>query len=281
VDPLLPSADKSQMTGVRREPRIAVMILVEASWQDPSGTVLTVPARMEDKSVSGACIRLRRQIGVGARLQIQCRRERFSGTVRFCRNVGMDYLAGIQRDPAMMAHTQPVAAAPAQVTNFESKLSREITAVLHTPAEPRQVPAAKVECVSISSAPPRAKPLMNAPPRPNEGESAPPTKASHEKKVDVERNSMRHKWLELPREQEKRNGMPSDSIGGNHSKLNHSPKVLSSEPISRPPFSERFPSGTAADGRCLPQRWHPELSQRIRHQQSCRDDPQRPHPGSA
>src|SRR4051812_39930118 len=125
--PLFPSADKPRMTGVRREPRIAVMILVEASWQDPSGILLTAPARMEDKSAGGACIRLRRNVGVGARLKIQCRREQFSGIARYCRNVGMEYLVGIQRDPvnvALQAHPRPIqAATAAQIVTREPTLN--------------------------------------------------------------------------------------------------------------------------------------------------------------
>ena len=83
-----------------REYRTAVMTWVEASWEGPSGTVQTVPARMEDKSPSGACIRIKTPIGVGSKLRIQWRFEQFSCTAKYCRSEGNEYLVGVQRDAA-------------------------------------------------------------------------------------------------------------------------------------------------------------------------------------
>lgn len=81
-----------------REPRIAVMILGEASWEEPTGAVRTVPACMEDKSAGGACIRVPAEIGVGSRLRVHCRQEQFSGVSKYCRSDGGEFLVGIQRD---------------------------------------------------------------------------------------------------------------------------------------------------------------------------------------
>ncbi len=92
-----------------REYRTAVMTWVEASWEDLSGTVQTVHARMEDKSPSGACIRIKMPIGVGSRLRIQWRFEQFSGTTKYCRSDGNEYLVGVQRD----ATTNPSSTLPA------------------------------------------------------------------------------------------------------------------------------------------------------------------------
>jgi hypothetical protein len=80
--------------------RTAVMTLVEASWEDESGASRTVSARMEDKSAGGACIRINTKIEVGAKLRIQWRFEQFSGTAKYCRSEGKDYVVGIQRDAA-------------------------------------------------------------------------------------------------------------------------------------------------------------------------------------
>jgi len=80
------------------EVRTAVMILVEATWEDHSGTVQSSPARMENRSEHGACIRVRARIRVGARLSIQSHREQFSGVARYCRSDGKDFLVGIQKD---------------------------------------------------------------------------------------------------------------------------------------------------------------------------------------
>jgi hypothetical protein len=81
-----------------REPRTAVMILVEASWEDQGGALQTVRACMENKSAGGACIRIKTRIGVGSNLWIQSRWEEFSGVAKYCRSEGRDYLLGIQRD---------------------------------------------------------------------------------------------------------------------------------------------------------------------------------------
>ena len=81
-----------------REPRTAVMILVEATWEDPSGALHTLPACMEDRSAGGACIRIQKPIEVGSKLRVQWRWDHFSGTTRYCRNDGLSYLVGIQRD---------------------------------------------------------------------------------------------------------------------------------------------------------------------------------------
>src|SRR5271156_1150263 len=80
--------------------RTPVMTLVEESWEDESGALRTVPARMEDKSTGGACIRISTPIEVGTKLRIQWRFEQFSGTARYCRSEGKDYVVGIQRDAA-------------------------------------------------------------------------------------------------------------------------------------------------------------------------------------
>jgi hypothetical protein len=80
------------------EPRTAVMIVVEASWEDRRGTLQREPARMENTSNSGACIRVKKQIDVGAKLRVQWRWEEFSAVARYCRKDGIDYLVGIQRD---------------------------------------------------------------------------------------------------------------------------------------------------------------------------------------
>jgi hypothetical protein len=91
------------------ELRTAVMILVEACWQDQSGKLQTVPARMEDKSDGGACIRLKAPIGVGSKLKVQWRWGQFSGITKYCRSEGWDYVVGIQRD----ATNSPVLNQPA------------------------------------------------------------------------------------------------------------------------------------------------------------------------
>jgi len=89
------------MSGMTPEPRTAVMILVEASWEDQTGTVQTAHARMENKSAGGACIRVKTPIGVGSKLRVQSHWDQFTGSAKYCRLEGKDYIVGIQRDRSL------------------------------------------------------------------------------------------------------------------------------------------------------------------------------------
>lgn len=93
--------------------RTPVMIVVAASWQDSSGVWQTVPARIEDKSAGGACIRLKTPIPAGSRVMIEWRFEKFSGIVKYCRSQDREYFVGIQRDAA----NTPIPPRPAPVVS--------------------------------------------------------------------------------------------------------------------------------------------------------------------
>jgi hypothetical protein len=86
------------MSAAMPELRTPVMTMVEASWEDSNGVAQSASARMEDKSRGGACIRIKTPIGVGSKLSVQWRFDQFSGTARYCRSEGREYLVGIQRD---------------------------------------------------------------------------------------------------------------------------------------------------------------------------------------
>jgi hypothetical protein len=53
---------------------------------------------LEDISLGGAAIRVGNPISVGSWLEVQWLNRSFSGTVRHCRSVGMEYLIGVQKD---------------------------------------------------------------------------------------------------------------------------------------------------------------------------------------
>lgn len=97
---------------MRPDLRTPVMTLVDLSWQDAAGALHTARARMEDKSVGGACLRVNAPFLIGAKLRIQWRFEQFSGSVRYCRSDGHDYLLGIQRDSGSASIPQPLAEKP-------------------------------------------------------------------------------------------------------------------------------------------------------------------------
>ncbi len=100
---ILFTADRSRMSTAVRELRSVVMILVEASWEDESGALQKIPARMEDRSAGGACIRMKRPVAVGAKLTIQWRFDRFCGITKYCRSDGREFLVGIQRDKSAVS----------------------------------------------------------------------------------------------------------------------------------------------------------------------------------
>ncbi len=115
---------------MRPDLRTPVMTLVDLSWQDAAGALHTLRARMEDKSVGGACLRVRSPFLVGAKLRIQWRFEQFSGTVKYCRSDGYEYLMGIQRDAGE---------APIQKPSVAEKPSSPPTEPVALPvAEPRK-----------------------------------------------------------------------------------------------------------------------------------------------
>jgi hypothetical protein len=74
------------------------MMLAEVSWEDATGKLLSAPARLEDRSLSGACIRMKKPVEVGAKLRVRGRFEEFSGIVRYCRSEDWDYVVGVQRE---------------------------------------------------------------------------------------------------------------------------------------------------------------------------------------
>ena len=85
------------MDGIRAELRTALFAMAEVSWEDQNGTSHDAPGRFEDRSASGACIRVKTPISVGSMVNIRWRREAFSGVAKYCRPDGAEYLLGIQK----------------------------------------------------------------------------------------------------------------------------------------------------------------------------------------
>jgi hypothetical protein len=200
--------------------RKPVMTLVEVSWQDPSGAWQTVPARMEDKSSGGACIRVKTPIPVGAKLRIQWRLENFSGTAKYCRGEGREYLVGIQRDLAESPN--PTRAAPAPVLPQKSLNSGGLpvstietqslpeTEPIGIPEAARNVKIPAGHVASAMSEMPATEPAHRNLGNSSEEENRPgardfralrgsglPTQPPSQRAVK-ERKSMPSKWLDLP-----------------------------------------------------------------------------------
>lgn len=93
-------ADVGGMEEKRKERRIAVMTRVEAMWEDETGAPRVAAATIEDRSPSGANIRINIAISVGSKLTIKGPREEFTGVVVNSRNEKTEYFLGIKRDVA-------------------------------------------------------------------------------------------------------------------------------------------------------------------------------------
>jgi hypothetical protein len=85
---------------MRKEPRVAVMTRVQAMWEDETGTPHVAPATIEDRSPSGASLRINTPISVGSKLTIKGHREQFTGVVVNSRTDKTEYFLGIKRDVA-------------------------------------------------------------------------------------------------------------------------------------------------------------------------------------
>jgi hypothetical protein len=94
------------MDGRYIEPRKVMWAVAEITWEDDSGTSFRVPAILEDTSLSGACVRIKRPLTVGLRLVIKWHREQFPGIARNCRRDGADFLLGVRREAEIASATK-------------------------------------------------------------------------------------------------------------------------------------------------------------------------------
>jgi hypothetical protein len=86
------------MDGREIEPRVLMWAVAEISWEDASGQHCQAPAVLEDRSNSGACVRLTRPVAVGSVLTIRWQREQFSAVARNCRRDGREFVIGVRRE---------------------------------------------------------------------------------------------------------------------------------------------------------------------------------------
>jgi len=232
-----------------REARTAVMIVVDVSWEDPGGKGRSISARMEDKSLSGACLRVKTPIDLGAKLRIQSRFEQFSGVVRYCRRENWDYVVGVQREKTDSQLTSPPAGTDVQVKGAEAAASDGAQTKVQSVSQAHEdtvmkVPAIKL--VEVEPLVPAANPAAAMFPRgihregdggigiagretvhrerlgPSQGEESRrarrarsrTTSRAKAREVPKERKSMARKWLELAPWQKRREG-PITGAGNN------------------------------------------------------------------
>jgi hypothetical protein len=112
---------------------------------------------MENTSNSGACIRVKKQIDVGAKLRVQWRWEEFSAVARYYRKEGINYLVGIQRDAKKSAVAKKVAEASVPVREGLKNGERNVSvpAVRAEPwpkqeeSKPKEIAKAKKDVESV------------------------------------------------------------------------------------------------------------------------------------
>jgi hypothetical protein len=139
------------MAGIRAESRTALIAQVQVSWEEQDGPHQDVRGRMEDTSPSGACIRLKMPIGVGANIRIKSHREDFSGITRYCRREGGDYVLGIRRNTKAQEKAKTAGVAPAQEISVSKPAEPEPGRSGLEPAK-RSGIAARTETNSLATA---------------------------------------------------------------------------------------------------------------------------------
>lgn len=86
------------MDGREIEARMLMWAVAEISWEDASGQHCQARAVLEDRSNSGACVRLTRPVAVGSVVTIRWQREQFSAVARNCRRDGREFVIGVRRE---------------------------------------------------------------------------------------------------------------------------------------------------------------------------------------
>jgi hypothetical protein len=229
------------MIGIRAEPRTALIAVVEIALEGQAGAQQNASARMEDRSASGACVRVKAPIQVGANVKVSGHWERFSGVTKYCRRDGWEYLVGIQRlstdeirmsEPLRMAQEREM-----EATNLRSNSTPEITiqnAAKQEPARrlneiqaaqvegsiPPITPAARLEAVVSQAAIDQGLELKE---RPRVSQDAAPevsAKASRESErpspgelLGKERTDMSSKWLDTAFKRQKQDVANGKSNG--------------------------------------------------------------------
>jgi hypothetical protein len=102
------------------EPRTAerrfVITPVELRWQDASGQTVSHPALLVDRSSSGAGIESALAIQTGTSLSIKERTRTLTGTVRYCRQSGDEFIVGVKYDETDLFWARPSAATLALIS---------------------------------------------------------------------------------------------------------------------------------------------------------------------
>lgn len=72
------------------------MARIDVLWVDEGGTPRVAPAKLEDRSLGGLCVRLKDAIRVGSHITVKWGSEQFSGTVTNCHQQRAEYVLGVK-----------------------------------------------------------------------------------------------------------------------------------------------------------------------------------------
>jgi hypothetical protein len=230
-----------------------MMALVEVSWEDQFGTRHTSSARLEDTSLSGACLRVKVPVAIGSAMRVNSYRERFSGTARYCRTDRRDFVVGIQKDknvnrfladvlvpslaPSVSARNAAIPAARETVhedvrENVLDTPREENNKRAELPSESQKPPVASTlrarpavavmpsrDAVSVTPTNPAAQPTFNRHLSQNESTDSPPPARfqfqSPRSGNPKGRENMANKWSDLAPWRQKQAGKESDASAAN------------------------------------------------------------------
>jgi hypothetical protein len=160
------------MDGREIEPRVLMWAVAEISWEDASGQHCQTPAVLEDRSISGACVRLTRPVAVGSVLTIRWQREQFSAVARNCRRDGREFVIGVRREAEIRSASKssgsrkltPIAAANVpQSPSAPVRNDHPLLLALHAERERRRDQQNVMAAETISSGPEAAAPKIPIP----------------------------------------------------------------------------------------------------------------------
>jgi hypothetical protein len=226
-----------------------MMAVVEVSWEDQFGTRHTSSARLEDTSLSGACLRVKVPVAIGSAMRVNSYRERFSGTARYCRTDRRDFVVGIQKDknvnrfladvlvpslaPSVSARNAAIPAAretvhedvrevvlgtPREENNKRAELPREgqkppVASTLR--ARPAVAVMPSRDAVSVTPTNPAAQPTFNRHLSQNESTDSPPPARfqfqSPRSGNPKGRGNMPNKWSDLAPWRQKQTSKANDA----------------------------------------------------------------------
>src|SRR5579871_5635052 len=144
------------MDGPEIEPRKVMRAVAEVSWED-GGESHRSRASVEETSLSGACLRVKRPFPVGSKVTVKWHREQFSAVARNCRSDGRDFLLGVKREAgSVVAPLEPPQENMGCPTSHRICEKREPSPIAATPPTEFRQPEIQIKLPAPVRTPPPA-----------------------------------------------------------------------------------------------------------------------------